>query len=219
MSRWLAVSIGGAALGALGLSACAEPAPDVLAAVYRVEVDHCQAVDHQRATAVAVSPQLLATVAHSLDLAKTVSVEDASGAVVAAEVIYIDIDKDVALLRIDASSVVPLALAPPEESGEVTIATASNPDGDGPTTKRATIVDLVSATLDGEGRRAAVKLEADIKPGDSGAAVVDDEQRMVAMVFATARNDHVGWAVASSEIEAAIESLNGSRPEALPPAC
>lgn len=203
----------------LTLSGCGQSATDNTAteSVFRVEVEQCQVADLQVASAAAVGSDLAATVAHSLDGVKSIAVTDAAGRAVPAEIIYLDAPRDVALLRLMDSTVSPLQLAEPEMSSRVSIATSA--DEDGPVLKPAVVVDLVSATLDGQGRRAAIKLEADVEPGDSGAAVVDDEGRMVGMVFATARNDEVGWAVAISEIRAALEQVDGTRPEAVPPAC
>ncbi|MGH1491543.1 MAG: S1 family peptidase [Acidimicrobiales bacterium] len=198
-------------------TACGSDPPDALASIYRVEVGQCLAVENQLATAVAIAPGLVVTVAHSLDQADGVTLKDALDQDVPSELLYVDPTKDIAILRLSDASPVPLELTEPQNSGAVSVATAAGSDG--PTSKPATIVDLVDATLDGDGKRAAIRLEADIKPGDSGAAVVDDDGRMVGMIFATARGEDVGWAVASSEIVAAIEALNANRPEPIALAC
>lgn len=218
-SRRLAATGCCLAVCSLTVAACGQSSTEVTAteSVFRVEVEQCQVTDLQVATAAAVDSDLAATVAHSLDGVKSIAVTDAAGRVVPAEIIYVDGDRDVALLRLSGSTTSPLQLAEPEVSSRVSIATSAAEDG--PLLKPAVVLDLVSATLDGQGRRAAIKLEADVEPGDSGAAVVDDGGRMVGMVFATARNDEVGWAVAVSEIRAALEQVDGTRPEALPPAC
>lgn len=205
-----------AVVGLLGLSGCSDE-PDLPAAVYRVEVDQCQGADLQIATAVAVGSDVLATVAHSLAGAETVTLKTASGQEMTARLIYFDPLKDIALLRLDQPSHEVLTLAAPVEQSQVTVVTAAVEDG--PALKPATILSLVDATLDGEGERAAIRLAADISPGDSGAPVVDDDGAMVGMVFATARGDSVGWAVSSSEIIDAIERESAGRPGDLTPAC
>lgn len=208
-------------LGLLGigflLSACGSTPPDALEAIYRVEVGQCLAVENQLATAVAVGSDRVVTVAHSLAEADSVTIKDEEGAELPAELVYVDQDKDIAILVLADVSTSPLDLAEPAESGTVSIATGAR-DG-GPNSKPAEILDLVDATLDGEGKRAAIKLDADIKPGDSGAAVVDAEGRMVGMVFATARGENIGWAVASSEIVGAIEQLEADGPAAITLSC
>lgn len=190
-----------------------EPFPTT---IYRVAVEQCGGADDQRATAMAVAPGLAATVAHSLVGAKTVTLRAADGQSRPAEIVYLDPAKDVALLRLPPGVVPPPALGQVEVGQAVTIATYA--DDDGPAAKPATVTDVVVATLDGEGRRAAIKLEAEIEPGDSGAAVLADG-RVVGMVFATARSDDVGWAIDASELALAVDSLGAGRPEAVPPAC
>lgn len=186
--------------------------------LYRVAVELCGGADVQRATAVAVDDDLVATVAHSLVGAKRVTVRSVDQRDIGATVVYLDADRDIALLRIDEPSARVAVLGPPAESGaRVTI--ASFAEETGPTDKAAVIVDLVEATLDGRGRRAAIELDAAIEPGDSGAPVLDDRNRMVGMVFATARDEPTGWAVAALEIESALEELDRSGPGEIPPAC
>lgn len=206
----------GAVLAALAMAGCGNPAAETLDSVYRVEVTRCGVVDQQLATAVAVRPDLTATVAHSLEQAESITLIDAAGGVVGAGLIYLDPDKDIALLALDGTAD-PLELAEAEEAAEVSIATGASDDG--PTLKPGSVLDLVSATLDGQGRRRAIKLSADVEPGDSGAPVIDDDGRMVGMVFATAKGDEIGWAVAADEIAEALALVDVERPEVLPPAC
>lgn len=213
--RW-AIGTGLLLLGCVA-TACGSTPPDVLESVYRVEVGQCLAVENQLATAAAINSDRLVTVAHSLDEADGVTIKDGDGLEVDVELQYVDPSKDIAIFAIIEGSAVPLELAEPGESGSVTVAAGAR-DG-GPVAKDATILDLVDATLDGEGKRAAIKLDADIKPGDSGAAVVDAEGKMVGMVFATARGENIGWAVASSEIVAAIDQLDANGPETIKLSC
>ena len=55
-------------------------------------------------------------------------------------------------------------------------------------------------TLDGEGRRDSIKLGTAIEAGDSGAPVIDEEGRVIGLVFATSRTGDTGWAIAGSEL-------------------
>jgi S1-C subfamily serine protease len=184
---------------------------------YRLVVQPCQGSVANRASAAAVAPDLLATVAHTLEGARTVEVADSTGHPVDATVVYVDPAKDIALLAPRLPLPGHLDLGP--ASGEGPVGILSYAQSDGPEMEDGEIIELVDVTLDGEGRRAAIRLSADIDPGDSGAAVLDPQGRMVGMVFATARNDATGWAVASTEIEAAIATVERSRPGAGLPAC
>lgn len=184
---------------------------DAHTTLYQLRIEACNTPAVQRATAVAVAPDLLATVAHSFDDAVELSMVDANGEEVTGEVIYLDQAKDLALLRLEVPAANTLELGEPEDSGAVEIATYG--ESAGPSTRDAEIVELVQATLDGEGPRSAIRLEAEINPGDSGAPVVDAEGLMVGMVFATVRGQERGWAVSAVEISDALSDIAGQQPE------
>ena len=191
--------------------------PQASDTVYRVRIEHCVGANTQRATAVAVAPDLVVTVAHSFEEAETVTVFDRADNEVPVEIVHMDSDKDLAVLRLGTPADEVLGLSEPAETGPVTITTFG--ESDGPVDKDGEILELVQATLDGEGPRAAVRLAAGIKPGDSGAPVIDADGRMVAMVFATVRGKDVGWAVSSVEIVDALETIATETPGAIPLTC
>ena len=182
--------------------------------VYRVEIEACAGVSHQRATAMAVGADLVATAAHTFEAARGAVLRTVDGDEVAAEIVYLDLERDVALLSIDGTSEQVFDLADAEVDTAVTIPTYADPEG--VVVKEATVLRSVSATLDGEGERRAVELAATIDQGDSGAPVVNGDGRAVGMVFASSRQDDRGWAIAATELEAAMEELaatgGGERP-------
>ena len=168
----------------------------------------CEGQLERRATAVAVADDLVVTVAHTFVEARTVELHeggrngdgDEGGATWQAEILWLDVERDIAVLRVD--DVLPwLALGDAEDGAEVDVVSAAKPTIE---TKPAIILQHAAATLDGAGRRAALELEAEIQSGDSGAPVVAQGPTMVGMVFATARTADRGWAIAAKEIEAAL---------------
>ena len=203
-------------LTVLALVGCSSE-PDSLTTLYQLQIEACNGLDTQRATAVAIAPDVVATVAHSFEDAQALTMTDGNGTTVNGEIIYLDQAKDLALLRLDERAGDTLTLGEPEESGAVTIATYG--ESGGPTIKNGDILGLVQATLDGEGPRAAIRLEAEIKPGDSGAPVIDADGQMVGLVFATVRNKDVGWAVSATEISDVLDEIERDNPGALPLAC
>lgn len=187
-------------------------------ATHRLIIEPCTGRLDQRATGTAIGPDVVATVAHSLDGVRHIEMRGGDGLAQSAEVIYLDEDKDIALLRPERPVAQYLALATPEGPGPVGVIRYD--DGDGRATVEAgELLELVTITLDGEGARAAARLRAEIEPGDSGAAVIDDDGQMVAMVFATARGRDVGWAVSSTELQDALDVLGRGGPGDVPPAC
>ena len=214
--RSVAAVVAGLALAVSLLTACGDDGRSTGAA-HRLVIEPCQGRLDQRATGAAIGPSLIATVAHSLEGARSVEVTNSAGRSQSAELLYLDLDRDIALLRPEEPLDEHLTLARPEGPGPIGVLRL---DDDGRAViGRGEILELVDVTLDGEGRRAAARLRADITPGDSGAAVLDGEGDMVAMVFATARDGDVGWAVSAVEVERAITALERSGPGAAPPAC
>jgi len=196
---------------------------DPLGDVYRVEIEACAGINKQRATAMTVADGLVATAAHSLETARGAVLRNAAGAEVAAEVVYLDPDRDIALLAIEPSGNNVFVLAQADEGAAVTIRTYASPDGI--EIKDGTVLRLVSATLDGVGRRQALELAVVIDLGDSGAPVIDGDGNAVGMVFASSRNGDRGWAVAAGELETALadygdpsdpEPINRCKSEPLP---
>lgn len=185
--------------------------------VYRVLVEPCAGPDNQRATAVAVSPDLLFTVAHSFEEAKSFTVTANSGQDVAVEIVYLDQARDIAALRPTAPVEPLLPISQPETSTDVSITTFG--DRDGPITRPGRVLELIDATMDGEGRRAAIRLDASLEPGDSGAPVVNDRTEMVGMIFAKARGSDIGWAVSSEELTGVLDELTAQEPDAISLSC
>lgn len=193
---------------------------DPLAAAYRLVIEPCAGPTAGRASAAAVGPDLLATAAHSLDRARSVVVADADQLTVPGTVVHLDLAKDIALIRTSEPQPSHLGLVEPADDGlDAPVELLTYAEEDGPVVKAGRILELVDVTLDGEGRRAAIRLEGDIEPGDSGSAVIEPGGAMIGMVFASARDHDSGWAVAASEIAAAIEEVEQSQPGPALPGC
>lgn len=196
----------------LALAGCSQPATDesLQNSVVRLDIDTCGGLAHQRATAVQISEDLAATVAHSfVDDSGALSVDsltvfDGSGDELAANLVYLDPERDLALLRLSGPE--PLALA--EYDSENTGRMVAFPSSSEPPVLRDILIRrTVNVTLDGEGSREAIELEADITPGDSGAPIVNDNGDVIGVIFATSRVGETGWAIASSEYEEAMAQL------------
>ncbi|MEL6981882.1 MAG: serine protease [Actinomycetota bacterium] len=200
----------------LTLTACGDDGRDATA-THRLIIEPCSGRVDQRATGAAIGPELVATVAHSLDGVRHIEMRGPDGRSQSAEVVYLDPAKDIALLRPDRPLSEYLTMIEPEGPGPVGVIRYDDTE-QRPRIDQGDILELVSVTLDGEGRRDAARLAATIEPGDSGAAVIDDDGAMVAMVFATARSGDVGWAVSAVEVQAAVDAL-ARRGPASPPAC
>lgn len=181
-------------------------------AVYTVRTTVCGTSNRQRAVAVAVGPTTVATVAHVFATTDTFTIESPGGAPVGAELAWLDPGRDLALLDLERPVDAWLEPGDAADGDEVTIVTVAE---EAVTTARARVVRHVSATLDGEGERAALELAATVIRGQSGSPLVAADGRLVGLVFAASRGDERGWALAASEVTAALAGRDGIDPPAL----
>ncbi len=208
----LALSVAaGALVSACSTSGASDGAeqPSAALAVVRVEVQACGGGDVHRATGVAVGQNLVATVAHTFDRGVSFGLADDQGRSWGAKVVWLDTARDLALLRLSAPAPSWLPLGDDDDGRAVEVYTLASDQG--LEVKPATVLQHVAATLDGEGKRAALELQASIESGDSGSPVVDTDGEVIGLVFATSRTDDRGWAIAASEIVTAMASV-GTEP-------
>lgn len=202
------------AVAGLLAAACARPGPtdsDLVSATLRIDIDGCR-LSKVRATGVALKGGWIATVAHSFSGVASYSVVGRD-----AELVYLDLEKDLALLWGE----------PPEDDFSITLAddpavrnarVVSYPTPDDPAQVfPVEVLRLANVTLDGEGRRKALEIVADINPGDSGSPMVNADGELIGIVFATARGADSGWAISVEEVIAALDLAN--RESITPPTC
>ncbi len=172
-------------------------------AIVRVNVVDCGGFTERRAIGVAVDNTIIATVAHTFDGATTYEVLTIDGSILDAELVWLDLERDLALLRLSRDRISGHFELGDQPDGEEVAIVGVGADGSLKTTP-ATLLRHSDATLDGTGRRAALELEATIVTGDSGAPVVDDDDRVIGLVFGTSTTANRGWAIAAEEIQAAL---------------
>jgi S1-C subfamily serine protease len=187
----------------------------------RIETTNCAGTVTGRASGARLESGLVVTVAHAFEVRAAIELRDHQGRTAPAELYYLDLERDLALLAptedTDAGrGLHGLGLGTPEP-GPAEFVTYADRDL-GPIIEVVSITRLANVTLDGVGRRAAARLEGQIDPGDSGAPVVQNGE-LVAMVFASTRNVDLGWAVSATEIEAAVEGLERDGPSIEPLVC
>lgn len=149
---------------------------------------------------------------HVVDGAKEVKVTLQDGREFTAKVIGRDPKSDIAVVKIDATSlpVVPMADSEKVQVGDVTLA-IGNPFGVGQTVTEG----IVSATDRGnmgiEDYENFIQTDAAINPGNSGGALVDLEGRLIgintAILSRSGGSQGVGFAIPSNLARSVMESL------------
>lgn len=183
---------------------------ELVGATLRIDIDACR-TGQVRATGIALDDGWIATVGHSFD-----GIVDYSVVGRDAQLVYLDIDRDIALLWGQAPEAPFLRLAPDAEPGPARIVTYPDPDMAAEISE-INVIRLANVTLDGIGRRRALELSADISPGDSGSPVVDDRGRVIGMIFANSRGLDSGWAISVAELIGALDVAQ--REPIVPPTC
>ncbi len=236
------------ALAAVGCSAGTGPAADPVptsepagrGTVAQIIVERCDGVDTElTAVGATVDRNRLATVAHAFVDAASLTVLDASGSPVPAALLYLDQERDIAIVEVADDTGEWFSLGPTRKGEAVTVLAPTGDgddppdddrddddddgegstgegdgdgsigDGDGVTAIPASVVRIVDISVDGVGLRAGLELDVALDPGRSGAPVIDSDGVMVGMAFAADRSAATSWAVAANEIEAALTETTG----------
>lgn len=184
---------------------------ELVSATLRIDIDGCR-LGKVRATGVALDGGWIATVAHSFDGVESYSVVGRQ-----AKLVYLDLERDLALLWGEPpDSSFSVTLGDNTEVANARVVSYPTPD-DPPEVFDIEILRLANVTLDGEGRRKALEIVAEINPGDSGSPIVDDDGRLIGIVFATARGKDSGWAISVEEVISALDLAD--REPVTPPRC
>ncbi len=199
---------------ATGLS---EAAADALAAsTVKVEALGCDRV--QDGSGAVVGPELVVTNAHVVAGGEAVSVERfPDGARLEAAVVAFDPNRDLALLRVPG---IDRGALPVGDGGEGTVGGVFGHPGGGPLEispfqvgqeVNATGTDIYDATRT---EREVFVLAAELRPGDSGGALIDPSGAVVGVAFAIAPDRaNVAYALADEELEAVLSgALGGAVP-------
>lgn len=201
------------ALGSLVATACGRAPSDeyLQQATVHLRLESCDRGLVNRATGVRIDDGFILSVGHTFANAQGLLIEDHAGQPLASELVYLDQDRDIAVLRTIESGATPavsypsITLDQPGEGAEVRF--VGYRDRDKLAIHDATIVRYSRVTFDGEGDRSGIELHATIRSGDSGAPVVNSDGEILGLVFATTTGSDTGWAVASSELRQVLDDL------------
>jgi S1-C subfamily serine protease len=132
---------------------------------------------------------------HVIDQPRTISLNTWDGRSLEATVSGIAVDSDLAVLQLDDDAELPVAelRTDPVEVGE-TIVAVGYPGGGPAAVTTGKVVGLADAELLGE-PAPVLRVDATIRPGNSGGPLLDEEGRVVGVVFALEIGTGYGLAV------------------------
>ncbi len=190
-----------------------EVADQVAQATVKVEARSCGRL--QDGSGAVLGPDLVVTNAHVVAGAEDVVVErHPDGAPVAAVVVAFDPNRDLAVLSVPGIDRAPLVLGD-AEAGEVG-AVFGHPGGGELELSPFQVGEEVTATGrdiygNSETHRQVLFLASELRPGDSGGALVDPAGAVIGVAFAIAPDDaDVAYALTIEEVSAVLGGVGGA---------
>ena len=148
-----------------------------------------------------IDDELVVTVAHAIYDSRDFAVRDATGRWHDARVQYLDVERDLAVLRITSLAASPMAVRAATTGDAVRMLDgAASGTIDGQVMRRVRITTEVIGDRDRDNERSGYELSVNIKGGDSGAAVVDDSGSLVGVMFARSTSREASWATSVREM-------------------
>lgn len=208
--------IGLASLGFLALLLSGDQVPRIRDTAQRPVVlatTPCVGDQDAGATGMLIGDETVITVAHAVVDANDVFVRDRSLQWWASEVRHVDRDRDLALLSVPGLRATDMAVATAQRGEQVTMLgglTSGTASGE---VMRRVVINTNSIGSEIETERRGYELALDIERGDSGAAVVDGDGRLVGVIFAqSSRRAGVAWATDLSAVPDVLGSQSSFEP-------
>lgn len=193
----------------LGLAATAALPATVSPATERAVVIAtmpCRPSLQATASGFVIDDELVVTVAHAIYDSRDFAVRDASGEWHRAQIVHMDLDRDLAVLRIPGLSSSPMTTRQASTNEQVrVIEGAASGTNEGEVLRRVRLTTETIGDLTRETARSGYELNVPVQGGDSGAAVVDSYGNLVGIVFARSTRREAAWATAASEVVDALE--------------
>lgn len=182
------------------LASCTSAEDEVLEAAYGIEAEGCSLVS-TFGSGIAVLPGVVATSAHTVAGATTITVHASDGSTKSGELIGLDAAVDLALVAIDDG---PALAAREAVEGEAGRLLAWSPDGfvTRPVeVTRRLVVTIEDIYIEDTVTRRAIEFEGDVQHGDSGGAVIGEDDAVIGIVYAASRERSVGFAIRAEELQ------------------
>lgn len=209
MSWRVAACVVAVALGSSSIGAAPPDRTTVLSVEDRAVVIAtlpCATNLQSSSTGFVIDNQTVITVAHAIYESRDFAVRDVTGRWHQATVQHLDRETDVAVLRIPSlgSTMLPLRMADTDDAVRMVGGSASG-TVDGSVVRRVRINTAIVGDLSTSAVRRGYELDVPIKVGDSGAAVIDDQDNVVGVVFARSKRSGASWAVSAAEVDVALD--------------
>ncbi|OFT42947.1 hypothetical protein HMPREF3160_04305 [Arthrobacter sp. HMSC06H05] len=164
---------------------------------------------NQTGTSFAIAPDRLITNAHVVRGIEQPVVETPDGRALTGRTVTFDPRRDIAVIAVDGLGMQPLEMGPTLRAGDH--ATFMGFPAGGPyTVSHAAVKQRAAAQLpniygNGSSSVDVYQLAADVKRGNSGGPLVDDDGKFSGMIFAKSKDeDNVGYAITNDELKTIV---------------
>lgn len=148
-----------------------------------------------------IDHETIVTVAHAIYQSRDFAVRDAVGRWHRPEILHMDLDRDLAVLRVAGLVSRPMATRIALAGDPVQMVEgAASGTTDGSVLRRVRLTTETIGDLERKTARSGYELSVAITGGDSGAALVDEDDNLVGLVFARSTRREAAWATSVSEI-------------------
>lgn len=202
---WWRLAIAGVALGLIAIIGT-DPGPGEITTVQQRPVTiatmPCASSLQTTSSGFVIDDGIVVTVAHAIYESREFAVRDWVGRWHVATIQHMDLERDLAVLAIAELNAEPMALTEAMAGDAVYMLDgAASGEVAGEVLRRVNISTEVIGDLERKSRRSGYELSVEIVGGDSGAAVVDDEGELVAVVFARSTRREASWATSAAEVD------------------
>lgn len=201
---WWRVAVAGIAVGLVAIIGT-NRAPDRPTQVDRpvaIATMPCSPSLQTTSSGFLIEEGIVITVAHAIYESREFAIQDSTGEWHRATVQHMDLERDLAVLAVDNLAVSPMQLVTAVAGDSVRMLNgAASGVVDGEILRQVRITTEVIGDLDQKSQRSGYELSVDILGGDSGAAIVDDDENLVGVVFARSTRRDASWATSASEVQ------------------
>ncbi len=166
-------------------------------------------------SAVAVGPDLIATSAHTVAGADEIEVTAVDGTTATAELLVLDIAADLAVLRAPTRGFLELRQAEEGESARMLLWTETGLEARPVEVTKRLRVTIEDIFIEETVLRLGIEVAAEVNRGDSGAAVVGDDGKVLGIVYGASREREVGFATRVNALEEALDAVAAGVPLAI----
>jgi len=167
----------------------------------------CQPSVQNTSSGFVIENGLVVTVAHAIYESRDFALRDSAGRWHRPEILHMDLDRDIVVLRVPGLIAPPMATSRPAPDDLVRMVEgAASGTNSGAVLRRVRLTTESIGDMERTTERSGYELSVSIKGGDSGAAIVDSHDNLVGIVFARSTRREASWATSSSEI---LDALSG----------